>query len=47
VLAVGNYLVWVSPSGTALIIDQNDGQETVTDAAIDNLFVAPAKGKQK
>lgn len=47
VLALGNYLVWVSPSGTALIVDRNDGQETLTDAAIDNLFVAaPAKTKK-
>jgi Ca-activated chloride channel homolog len=40
VLALGNYIVWVSPSGTALIIDLNDGQDTMTDDAIDRLFVA-------
>ena len=27
VFQLGNHLVWVTPSGTALIIDQNDGQE--------------------
>jgi Ca-activated chloride channel family protein len=42
VFAVGNYFVWVSPSGTALIVDQNDGQEKLTDEAIDRLFVAPS-----
>ena len=41
VFAVGNYFVWVSPSGTALIVDQNDGQETLTDEIIDRLFVPP------
>jgi Ca-activated chloride channel homolog len=40
VLSLGNFIVWVSPSGTALIIDLNDGQETMTDDAIDRLFVA-------
>jgi Ca-activated chloride channel family protein len=40
VFALGNYILWVSPSGTALIIDRNDGQEEVADAAIDRLFVA-------
>jgi Ca-activated chloride channel family protein len=46
VLALGNYLVWVSPSGTALIVDQNDGQEELSDEAIDRLFVAPAPAKK-
>ena len=27
VFQLGNHLVWVTPSGTTLIIDQNDGQE--------------------
>ena len=32
-----------TPSGTALIIDQNDGSETMTDADIERLFVAAPK----
>ena len=44
VFQLGNHLVWVTPSGTALIIDQNDGREDMTDADIDRLFVpAPKK----
>lgn len=43
VYALGNYLIWVSPSGTALIVDQNNGVETLEDAAIDRLFAAPSK----
>jgi Ca-activated chloride channel family protein len=38
VLQLGNYLVWVAPSGTALIIDANDGKKELTDAEIDKLF---------
>jgi Ca-activated chloride channel family protein len=45
VYALGNYLVWVTPSGKALIIDAGAGQETLPDADIDRLFVAPAKKK--
>jgi Ca-activated chloride channel family protein len=40
VLQLGNYLVWVAPSGTALIIDANDGKKELTDAEIDKLFEA-------
>jgi Ca-activated chloride channel homolog len=47
VLALGNYLVWVAPNGMALIVDRNDGQDTLTDAAIDNLFAAPSKETKK
>jgi Ca-activated chloride channel homolog len=43
VFALGNYLVWVAPCGEALIVDRNDGQEALSDEAIDRLFVAPAK----
>jgi Ca-activated chloride channel family protein len=43
VLMLGNHLVWVTPSNTALIIDTNDGVETMTDADIDRLFVASKK----
>lgn len=47
VLALGNFIVWVSPSGTALIVDRNDGQETMTDEAIDRLFVASSGTSKK
>jgi Ca-activated chloride channel family protein len=39
VFQLGNYLVWVTPSNTALVIDQNDGKEKLTDVEIDQLFV--------
>jgi Ca-activated chloride channel family protein len=38
VFKLGNYLVWVTPSGKALVIDANDGKDTLTDAEIDALF---------
>jgi Ca-activated chloride channel family protein len=40
VLRLGNRLVWVTPSGTALVIDPRDGKETLADEEIDRLFVA-------
>ena len=40
VLPLGNHLVWVTPNGTALIIDAGAGKETLSDADIDALFVA-------
>ncbi len=40
VFQLGNHLVWVTPSGTALVIDTSDGKEKLTDAEIDQLFVA-------
>jgi hypothetical protein len=43
VLRLGNHLVWVTPSGSALAIDTTTGAETMTDAAIDALFVAKKK----
>lgn len=43
VYALGNYLIWVTPSGKALIVDQNNGLETMDNAAMDALFAAPAK----
>jgi Ca-activated chloride channel family protein len=39
VLAVGNHLVWVTPSATALIIDTTDGLEELANDDIDRLFV--------
>ncbi len=39
VFALGQRLVWMTPSGTALIIDVA-GAETMSDAEIEKLFVA-------
>jgi Ca-activated chloride channel family protein len=39
VYRLGNHLVWVTPSGTALVVDTTDGKEQLTDAEIDKLFV--------
>lgn len=39
----GNHLVWVTPSNTALIVDASNGQEEMSDADIDRLFVAARK----
>jgi Ca-activated chloride channel family protein len=35
---LGNFLVWVTPSGAALVVDREDGQEKLEEAAIDKLF---------
>jgi Ca-activated chloride channel family protein len=40
VFRLGNHLVWIAPSGTALVIDTNDGKEQLTDEEIDKLFTA-------
>jgi Ca-activated chloride channel family protein len=40
VFQLGNYLVWLTPSGTALVIDTSEGKEKLTDEEIDKLFVA-------
>jgi Ca-activated chloride channel family protein len=47
VYQLGNYVIWVTPSGKALIIDRGAGQETMPDADIDRLFVAPTKNEKK
>jgi Ca-activated chloride channel homolog len=39
VFRLGNYVVWISPSGTALVIDQNDGKDKLDDTEIEGLFV--------
>jgi Ca-activated chloride channel family protein len=39
VYRLGNFVVWITPSGTALVIDQNDGKEKMDDADIKALFV--------
>ncbi len=43
VFRLSNHLVWVTPSGTALIVDLNDGRDAMPDADIDRLFRAPVK----
>jgi Ca-activated chloride channel family protein len=43
VFQLGNHVVWVTPSSTALLIDTSDGVEEMTDADIDRLFTAPKK----
>ena len=40
VLKLGNAIVWITPSGTALVIDPNGGKEKLEDAEIDGLFKA-------
>jgi Ca-activated chloride channel family protein len=40
VFKLGNHLVWVTPNGTALVIDTNDGKDKLSDAEIDKLFLA-------
>jgi Ca-activated chloride channel family protein len=40
VFQLGNHLVWVTPSGAALVIDTSEGKEQLSDAEIDRLFVA-------
>jgi Ca-activated chloride channel family protein len=39
VLKLGNHLIWVTPNGTALVIDTGDGKEKLSDKEIDALFV--------
>jgi Ca-activated chloride channel homolog len=40
VFRLGNYVLWVTPSRTALVIDTSEGKEELTDAEIDRLFAA-------
>ncbi len=40
VFQLGNYVIWVTPSGTVLAIDANNGKEELSDEEIDKLFVA-------
>jgi Ca-activated chloride channel family protein len=40
VFRMGNHLVWVAPSGTALLLDTLDGREKLTDDEIASLFAA-------
>ena len=43
VYRLGNHLVWITPSGAALVIDANDGKDKLSDEEIDKLFVAVKK----
>ncbi len=43
VYRLGNHLVWITPSGTALVVDCNDGKEKLSDEEIDKLFVSAKK----
>lgn len=38
VFKLGNYIVWIAPSGTALVVDAHHGAENLTDAEIDALL---------
>ncbi|HEV8059707.1 MAG TPA: VIT domain-containing protein [Gemmataceae bacterium] len=40
VFKLGNCLVWMTPSGTALVIDPNEGTEKLGESEIDGLFKA-------
>ena len=40
VFRLGNYVVWIAPSGTALVIDTQAGSQEMSDADIDRLFTA-------
>ena len=40
VYLLGNHTVWVTPSGTALVIDANDGKEKLDEKEIEALFAA-------
>lgn len=39
VYRLGNHVVWITPSGTALVIDQTQGTDTMDDADIKALFI--------
>jgi len=38
VFLLGNHTVWVTPSGTALIVDSGSGKEKLDDKEIEALF---------
>ena len=39
---LGNYLIWVTPANTALVIDTQEGKNTISDKEIEQMF-APTK----
>src|SRR5207302_6318030 len=43
VFTLGNHIVWVTPSGTALVVDTTDGVATLDDTEIDRLFMPGKK----
>ena len=47
VFRLGNHVVWITPSGTALVIDQNDGKEKLDDAEIEALFAKKSTGRRR
>ncbi len=40
VFRLGNHLVWITPTGTGLVLDSTDGNETMSDQDIDLLFAS-------
>ena len=40
VYQLGNYVVWLTPAGTALVIDSNDGKSELSREEIEKLFTA-------
>jgi Ca-activated chloride channel family protein len=40
VFRLGNFIVWVAPNGTSLVVDMKNGKETLEDDAIEALFKA-------
>jgi Ca-activated chloride channel family protein len=40
VYRLGNHLVWMSPCGTALVVDTSEGKDKLSDEEINKLFVA-------
>jgi len=40
VYRLGNHLLWVTPSRTALVVDTSEGKEELSEAEIDALFAA-------
>ena len=40
VYRLGNYVLWVTPGRTALVIDVRDGRDELSDAEINQLFAA-------
>ena len=46
VFRLGNHLVYVTPSQTALVIDVNDGKEKITDEEVAALFTAKKADKK-
>jgi Ca-activated chloride channel family protein len=43
VFQLGNHLVWITPSGTALVVDASSGKEKLADKDIESLFVSVKK----